>query len=39
VKANGGHRTRIRDFSAAEKQIIYSALQKWTKHKTKELPY
>jgi hypothetical protein len=39
VKANGGHRTRIRDFSDSEKQLIYSALEKWTKHKTKALPY
>lgn len=39
VKANGGHRSRIRDFSDTEKQMIYKALEKWTKHKAIALPY
>ncbi len=39
VKYNGGHRTRIRDFAESDKQLIYSALEKWMKCKTKPLPY
>lgn len=39
VKYDGGHRTRIRDFSDSEKRIVYAALKKWTKCKTKALPY
>ncbi len=39
VKWDGGHRTRIRDFSNSEKQMVYNTLKKWTRHKTKALPY
>ena len=39
VKFNGGHRTRIRDFSESDKQTMLKALKKWTGCKTKALPY
>ncbi len=32
-KAGGSHRTRIKDFSKEEQQIIYDALKKWLKVK------
>ncbi|HEX5625422.1 MAG TPA: S28 family serine protease [Saprospiraceae bacterium] len=39
VKYDGGHRTRLRDFAEGDRQRAYKALRKWTKHKTKPLPY
>ncbi|MDQ3141753.1 MAG: hypothetical protein M3Q56_05840 [Bacteroidota bacterium] len=39
VKKDGGHRTRIRDLSISDKDKIYNTLQKWTRYKTKPLPY
>ncbi|MBK8450434.1 MAG: S28 family serine protease [Saprospiraceae bacterium] len=39
VKYNGAHRTRIRDFSESDKQLVYKCLKKWTKHKTIPLAY
>jgi hypothetical protein len=39
VKEGGGHRTRIKDFSNADRHQIFTALEKWTKHKTQSLPY
>jgi pimeloyl-ACP methyl ester carboxylesterase len=39
VKYNGGHRTRIRDFDESDRQIMYSAIQKWMKGKIKPLAY
>jgi hypothetical protein len=29
VKKGGAHRTRIKDFSDEEKEIIYSTLEEW----------
>jgi len=31
VKEGGSHRTRIKDFSEEEKEVIYSTLEKWLK--------
>ncbi|MEP7195491.1 MAG: S28 family serine protease [Saprospiraceae bacterium] len=39
VKSDMGHRVKIRNFSTEQKDEIYSLLKKWTKSKTKPLPY
>lgn len=39
VKYDGGHRTRLRDFTENEKQLVYKSLKKWMKVKVKPLPY
>lgn len=39
VKYNGGHRTRLRDFSKTEKEQVYKLLKKWMRTPTEPLPY
>ncbi|MBK9108756.1 MAG: hypothetical protein IPM92_10425 [Saprospiraceae bacterium] len=39
VKYNGGHRTRLRDFSKSEKDQVYKLLKKWMRTNTEPLPY
>lgn len=39
VKYNGGHRTRLRDFSKSEKEQVYKLLRKWMRSPVEALPY
>lgn len=39
VKYNGGHRTRLRDFSKSEKNQVYKLIKKWMRSPIEPLPY